>query len=147
MRKGFLICEEIRKYFPIYEEAISHIWLCNRSTLFPYLWGKFYFLFHQCVFQHLYPFLNSQADRFLEGYRLLKYQRGHCILFSVVFTPPPTSHYGSVWLLYLSSLYSKIKPYRGAGLLIHMIVEVSWEPQRRRAWDSKYLIPRCSVSV
>jgi hypothetical protein len=25
MRKGFLICEEIRKYFPIYEEAVSHI--------------------------------------------------------------------------------------------------------------------------
>ncbi len=25
MRKGFLICEEMRKYFPIYEEAVSHI--------------------------------------------------------------------------------------------------------------------------
>jgi hypothetical protein len=25
MRKGFLIFEEIRKYFPIYEEAVSHI--------------------------------------------------------------------------------------------------------------------------
>ncbi len=25
MRKGFLIYEEMRKYFPIYEEAISHI--------------------------------------------------------------------------------------------------------------------------
>ncbi len=25
MRKGFLIYEETRKYFPIYEEAISHI--------------------------------------------------------------------------------------------------------------------------
>ncbi len=24
MRKGFLICEEMRKYFPIYEEAVSH---------------------------------------------------------------------------------------------------------------------------
>jgi hypothetical protein len=34
MRKGFLIYEEMRKYFPIYEEeAISHIWLCNCSTL------------------------------------------------------------------------------------------------------------------
>ncbi len=25
MRKGFLIYEEIRKYLPIYEEAVSHI--------------------------------------------------------------------------------------------------------------------------
>jgi hypothetical protein len=25
MRKGFLIYEEIRKYFPIYEQAVSHI--------------------------------------------------------------------------------------------------------------------------
>jgi hypothetical protein len=24
-RKGFLIYEELRKYFPIYEEAVSHI--------------------------------------------------------------------------------------------------------------------------
>ncbi len=33
MRKGFLIYEEMRKYFPIYEEAVCHIWLCNCSTL------------------------------------------------------------------------------------------------------------------
>jgi hypothetical protein len=25
MGKGFLIYEELRKYFPIYEEAVSHI--------------------------------------------------------------------------------------------------------------------------
>jgi hypothetical protein len=25
MRKGYLIYEEMRKYFPIYEEAVSHI--------------------------------------------------------------------------------------------------------------------------
>jgi hypothetical protein len=25
MRKGFIIYEEMRKYFPIYEEAVSHI--------------------------------------------------------------------------------------------------------------------------
>jgi hypothetical protein len=25
MKKGFLIYEEMRKYFPIYEEAVSHI--------------------------------------------------------------------------------------------------------------------------
>jgi hypothetical protein len=25
MRKGFLICEEMRKYFVMYKEAVSHI--------------------------------------------------------------------------------------------------------------------------
>ncbi len=30
----------------------------------------------------------------------------------------------------------------GAGLPIHMIGEVSWEPKRRRAWAFQYLIPR-----
>jgi hypothetical protein len=33
MRKGFLIYDEIRKYLVIFEEAVSHIWLCNRSLL------------------------------------------------------------------------------------------------------------------
>ncbi len=33
MRRGFLMYEEMPKYFPIYEEAVSHIWLCNCSTL------------------------------------------------------------------------------------------------------------------
>ncbi len=26
MRKGFLIYEEMRKYFPIYKEAVSHLY-------------------------------------------------------------------------------------------------------------------------
>ncbi len=33
MRRGFLIYEEMRKYLVIYEEAVSQIWLCNRSHL------------------------------------------------------------------------------------------------------------------
>ncbi len=34
MSKGFLIYEEMRKYLVIlYEEAVSHMWLCNRSLL------------------------------------------------------------------------------------------------------------------
>jgi hypothetical protein len=32
-RRGFLIYEEMRKFFPIYEEAVSHILLCTRSLL------------------------------------------------------------------------------------------------------------------
>ncbi len=31
--KGFRIYEEMCKYFTIYEEAVNHIWLCNRSSL------------------------------------------------------------------------------------------------------------------
>jgi hypothetical protein len=31
MRKGFIIYEEMRKYLVIYEEAVSHIRLCNCS--------------------------------------------------------------------------------------------------------------------
>jgi hypothetical protein len=33
MRKGFLISEEMRKYFPVYEEAVNHILVCNCSIL------------------------------------------------------------------------------------------------------------------
>ncbi len=32
------------KYFPIYEEAVCHIWICNCSIL-NFLWGKFNLLF------------------------------------------------------------------------------------------------------
>ncbi len=32
-RKGFIIYEERCKYLTIYEEAVSHIWLCNSSIL------------------------------------------------------------------------------------------------------------------
>jgi hypothetical protein len=33
MGKGFLICEEMRKHLVIYEEGVSHKWLCNRYVL------------------------------------------------------------------------------------------------------------------
>ncbi len=29
--EGLPIYEEMRKYFPIYQEAVSHVWLCNYS--------------------------------------------------------------------------------------------------------------------
>ncbi len=57
MRKGFLISEEMRKYFPIYEEAVSHIWLCNCSTLnFPVYEENFIFFFISvsCFPVHIY---------------------------------------------------------------------------------------------
>ncbi len=49
MRMGFLIYEEMRKYFPIYEEAVGHIWLCNNSPLnFPIYEENLNFFFYQC---------------------------------------------------------------------------------------------------
>ncbi len=47
MRKGFLLYEEKRKYFPKYEEAVMTLQLLH--SLFPYIWGKFDFLFYQCI--------------------------------------------------------------------------------------------------
>ncbi len=45
MRKGFLIYEEMQKY----EEAVSHIWLCNRSLLnFLIYEENSIFFFYQC---------------------------------------------------------------------------------------------------
>ncbi len=42
LRKVFLIYEEMRKYLTIYEEAVSHIWLCNLSLYMRKI--LFYFL-------------------------------------------------------------------------------------------------------
>ncbi len=49
MMKGFLIYEEMRNYLTIYEEAKSVIYdLATAPSQFPYLLGKFDFLFYQC---------------------------------------------------------------------------------------------------
>ncbi len=45
MRKSFLIYEEMSKYFPRYEEAVSHIWLCNCSILNSLYMRKFFSFF------------------------------------------------------------------------------------------------------
>ncbi len=50
LRKDFLIYEEKCKYFPIFEEAVSHIRLCNCSTLNFLIWGKLDFLFYQSLY-------------------------------------------------------------------------------------------------
>jgi hypothetical protein len=52
MRKGFLIYEEMRKYLVIYEEAVSHIRLCNCSLLNFLHMRKIYFLFYQCRIEY-----------------------------------------------------------------------------------------------
>ncbi len=45
IRKGFLIYEEMSKYFTIYEEAVSHIWLCTRSLWISLFMRKIFFSF------------------------------------------------------------------------------------------------------
>ncbi len=50
MRKGFLIYEEVQKYLVIYEEAVSHKWLCTRSLLkFLSYEENLIFFFYQCT--------------------------------------------------------------------------------------------------
>jgi hypothetical protein len=49
MRKGFLIYEEMRKYFPIHEEAVSHIRLCNNSILNFLIYEENLFSFYKRV--------------------------------------------------------------------------------------------------
>jgi hypothetical protein len=45
--------------------------------------------------------------------------------FSVVFSPPPSSHHDSAWLLPVISLFLTNTASPGAGLPIHMMGEVS----------------------
>ena len=59
---GLLIYEEMRKYFPIYEEAPIHIWLCNCSILNFLIYEEnsiFFFISVPSVFILLKPFSKS----------------------------------------------------------------------------------------
>ncbi len=61
--------------------------------------------------------------------------RFQCILFSVVFTPPPSSHHGSVWLQLLIFLYTVC----GCGLAFQMIGR-AW-PQAQSTYIPR--VPQC----
>ncbi len=52
IRKGFLIYEEMCKCFPIYEEAFSHIWVCNCSILNFLIYEENFILFFISVHVH-----------------------------------------------------------------------------------------------
>ncbi len=39
----------MRKYLVIYEEAVSHMILQPLPSGFPYILGKFIFIFYQCI--------------------------------------------------------------------------------------------------
>ncbi len=69
MRMGFLIYEEMRKYFPIYEEAVSHIWIWNSYILnFPIYEEKFYFVFSSMhLKKYAYPLLQLVRPTMAQG--------------------------------------------------------------------------------
>ncbi len=52
MKKGFLIYEEMRKYFSIYEEAVSHVWLCNC------------FILNFIIYEEIFFYLCSMSCRY-----------------------------------------------------------------------------------
>ncbi len=51
--------EELRKYLTIYEEAFSHVWLCNCSTMNFLIRGKFDFPFFISVATRSHAYLES----------------------------------------------------------------------------------------
>jgi len=53
MSKGFLVYEEIRKYLTTYEEAVSHIYLCNRPLLNFIIFEENFILFSISVLLYL----------------------------------------------------------------------------------------------
>ncbi len=55
MGKGFLIYEEMPKYLTIYEEFVSHIWLCSRSNLISWYARKIWFSFFISAFSGAPP--------------------------------------------------------------------------------------------
>ncbi len=68
MRRGFLIYEEMRKYFTIYEEAISHIWLCLFPSEFPFIWEEFII----SAVKHLHKLPCRYRRRILRAMHLLE---------------------------------------------------------------------------
>ncbi len=102
--------------------------------------------------QKLLPKYNASLPYFYRFKKLIFVntvnQRVQCILFSVLFnptfTPPPpqpSPRPTRQCLAFSCHLCTKLNS--GASCHILMIGEVSWEPKRRRAWVSLYLIPRC----
>ncbi len=68
------------------------------------------------------------------------FQRGQCILFSVVFTPSSPRNLGSFRALPVLPLFLTNTANASAGLTNHMMGEVSWDPKRRRQWASQQSI-------
>ncbi len=64
MRKGFLTYEEMCKYFPIiWGGRYSYMTLQLLYYEFPSIWGKFDFLFYQCVYCDLCPLKQCRKEK------------------------------------------------------------------------------------
>ncbi len=69
MRKGVLIYEGMRKYLVIYEEAVSHIWLCNWSIPnFLIFEGNLIFFFISMPVRFCLRFFNTHEMVWLEKF-------------------------------------------------------------------------------
>ncbi len=87
MRKGFLIYEEMRKYFPIYEEAVCHTYMTLQllHSEFPYIRGNFYFLFYQCAslpWEHAKWWDGRNRECDCREYKMLDWVRGKIHTFA-----------------------------------------------------------------
>ncbi len=111
MRKCFLIYKVMRKYFPIYEEAVGHIWLCNCSTLNFLIYEEnliFFFIsvymVHNCMHQ-------AGVKLLVVSYMICKRACSDfcCQLFGYFFA---SLHY---LIKTLSSSYGQNKPHRSCG--------------------------------
>ncbi len=78
MRKGFLKYKEMRKYFPMYEEAVSHIWLCNCSILNFLIYEENFIFFFISV--QRYTFFLADKEQQTEKWRK---KRGKKIFFGL----------------------------------------------------------------
>ncbi len=134
MRKGFLIYEEMRKYLVIYEEAVSHIWLCNRSLLdFLIYEEKFVFVFISVTFGLIgkirsFTLLRSSLDATLQQY---------LTFFSSFDSPPPPSH------THLFKVYTQ-----AYGLLfVHIFMLMTTGIRPLYAFAVQYHVNYCTYTV
>ncbi len=106
MRREFLIYEEMRKYFPIYEEAVSHIWLCNCSLL-NFLIYEENLIFFFSVWPLIGQALNWVEILAIERPRLIKPEDEH---------DSEKLTYDMTLLLARLMAYWKLQPMKGLGL-------------------------------
>jgi hypothetical protein len=96
MRKGFLIYEEMRRYFPRYEEAVSHICLCNCSVLnFLIYEGTLIFFFISVVSQHEPASLYN--EQYMETTKMTFPIHFSSIIFGLIISSDSEMDYGEIY--------------------------------------------------
>ena len=90
MRQSFLIYEEMRKYFPIYEEAVCNIWLCNCCILNFLIYEENLIFFFISVHVNLVMFCHSLPIWFIPNGLLIP---SFCLKSPpYIHVPPPLWH-------------------------------------------------------